>query len=411
MVEREIQRQIEPWIKRDEILILNGPRQVGKTTLMKVYEKELREQGSPTLFLNLENPNDLLLAEDYQRFLKTVRISQKKTYVFLDEIQLHSRPSNFLKWMYDEHRSNIKVFASGSANLDIKAKLQDSLAGRKKTFDITPFYFSEFLTAKGFKKNTNPITDEQRASLLLEEFLLYGGLPKIVLEEDYSIKQDLLEEYVSTYISKDIRHLIAENNVQTFNHLLIFLSKITGNLKNNERICKELEMNRLTLKRYLDLLEKTFIVDFLHPYFTHEITRIKKAQKVYFFDTGVRNSLLSNFSPLQGRNDAGSLFENVIYYRLTERYGKQHVFYLRTKSENEIDFVCQSKTGTILGYEAKYSSYRTPTITHGISTFLQKIPFEKVIVINRNLSEAAGKVHFVDFCRFSTSNGMEEQTS
>lgn len=400
MIQRSIHKEINAWVGREEIIFLNGPRQVGKTTLMKQFQKELETQGKRTFFFNLENPNDLALTEDYEYFRRSVAPKKGKVIVFLDEIQHHSKPSNFLKWLYDEHRSNIKLFVSGSANLDIKAKLQDSLVGRKRSFLLEPFNFTEFLEAKEFSGGKNPITDEKQLKILMDEYLTYGGLPAVVLENDISLKRDLLNEYTATYINKDIRHMIAENHVVAFNNLLIFLAKITGSLKNNSEIQKELGMNHITINRYLDLLRHTFVVYFLQPYFTNEITRLKKASKVYFFDTGVRNSLLSNFAALNKRNDSGALFENVVYLHLLQQYDKNHVFYLRTISDNEIDFICQTNEGELNAYEAKYSQFKMPTIPKGLSVLLHKIHLDHTFIINQNLTQKKGGVDFMSFEKF-----------
>lgn len=401
MITRSLLTKIEPWISRDEIVFINGPRQVGKSTLMKHIQNEMSLNGHKTFYYNLENPNDLILTENYDLFLTTVSDKKKKVIVFLDEIQLHTRPSNFLKWLYDEHRSEIKLFVSGSANLEIKAKLQDSLVGRKRTFYLKSFNFNEFLAAKKFEVSQNPIADEKMLKNLLDEYLLYGGLPKVALEHDPQIKKELLEEYTATYIGRDIRHMIAENHVLTFNNLLIFLAKIMGNLKNNTGINKELRVNHLTLSRYLDLLKHTFVIDFLQPYFGNEITRLKKSEKIYFFDNGVRNSILSNFNPLSNRSDAGALFENAVYLHLQEKYGKEHVFYLRTVSGNEIDFVCQTDKGSLDAYEAKYTHFKTAKSTRSLLELLKKISFNKVSVVNQNLDKNAEGVKFVSFQNFA----------
>ena len=397
MIERNIYKQIKPWIEREEIVFINGPRQVGKSTLMKQIQKDMDDKGHKTFYYNLENPNDLALVENYNLFLKAV--SSGKVFVFLDEIQLHSRPSNFLKFLYDEHRENIKLFVSGSANLEIKAKLQDSLVGRKRTFQLRPFDFKEFLKAKDFEVGRNPITDSEKLKYFLDEYLLYGGLPKIALEDNINLKIDLLEEYTATYIGKDIRHMIVENHVLTFNNLLIFLAKIMGSLKNNSEISKELQLGQITLNRYLDILRHTFVVDFLQPYFSNEITRIKKATKIYFFDNGVRNSILSDFTPLSKRRDAGALFENCVHLHLQEKYN--HVFYLRTTSGNEIDFVCKTGTGGLHAYEAKYSSFNYTKLGRGLKELINKISFEKVYLINKNFTKTSGEADFLSFEDFA----------
>lgn len=195
--------------------------------------------------------------------------------------------------------------------------------------------------------------------------------------------------------------MILENHVLTFNNLLIFLAKIMGNLKNNVEICKELRLSAPTLYRYLDLLRHTFVVDFLQPYFANEISRIRKSSKIYFFDNGVRNSILSNFASLSQRSDAGALFENCVYLHLQEKYGKDRVFYLRTVSGNEIDFVCRTETGKLHAFEVKYSDLKATKVGRGLQELLKKVDFEKVYLVNLNLSKKAGKINFVSFREFA----------
>lgn len=126
MIARDIQTQIEPWIERDEIIILSGPRQIGKTTLLRIYDERLKFAGAQTLFVDLEYASMLQDLNDIERFVTGLDLS-RKLYLFLDEIQYLDNPSHVLKFLSDAYRGKIKVFASGSAQLEIKAKLQDSL--------------------------------------------------------------------------------------------------------------------------------------------------------------------------------------------------------------------------------------------------------------------------------------------
>jgi len=401
MIKREIYNEILTWLPREEIIFLSGPRQVGKTTLLKIIQKKLENEGETTFFFNLENPNDLILTEDYQKLLKTILKKNTKIYLFLDEIQLHSKPSNFLKYLYDEHRESLKLIITGSANLELKAKIQDSLVGRKKTFHITPFSFTEFLEAKEYSEEKNPITEQKNKIFLLEEYLLYGGLPKIALETSEEIKKELLFEYINTYINKDVRILVSEKNILHFNKLIIFLAKSIGNLVNYSEISREIGIHLATVHRYIDILKHTFIFDFLSPYYKNEITRIKKSEKIYMFDMGVRNAILSNFLDLEKREDSGALFENIFFEELQKKYHRENIFYARNISGNEIDFITKDTEGKSFGYEIKYSESTNLKIPKGTQILHDKLHLKKTYLINKSFtSETKENISFLSFFDF-----------
>lgn len=397
MIKRDIYSKIQPFIDRNEIIILNGARQVGKTTLLQFLKKEAEANGKETAYFNAENPNDHTLLANYTSFVNSLQLPRKtKLALFIDEVQLLPDPSTLLKLLYDEHKTELKVIVSGSAQLEMKAKLQDSLVGRKVTFWITPFTLREFLSAKHYAPNHNPITAQQELVRLLNEYLLYGGLPQVVLTEDPDIKQRLLFEYVSTYINKDIRHLIDEENLTKFNHLNIYLSKIIGNLKNISKLSQEIQIHPATMNRYLDLLRYSFVYSFVPPYITNEISRIRKSEKIYMFDLGVRNALLSNFLPMGRREDVGALFENCIYNELRSVF-YDHVYYVRSQQGNEIDFVTQNAQGEIVLFEVKYSQLENRSVTKGAWLLAKKIKHKKLYIVNLQLRlEKDNNTRYID---------------
>ncbi len=402
MIEREISQKILPYVKRSEMIFLNGARQVGKTTLLKYFKKLLEDKKKETMYFNLESPDDLALLNDYSCFIANLdlKIRKNKIYVFIDEIQLHNGPSNFLKFIYDEYKEKIKIFVSGSANFDIKSKIQDSLVGRKVSFWIKPFNFREFLKAKNYKKPVNQKTHQKEILILLEEYMLYGGLPNVVLTVNRDIKTKLLFEYVEGYVNKDIRHLVKEENITKFNNLNIFLSKIISNLKNSSEISKTISLNQITLERYLDILKYTYIYYFLQPYITNEIHRIRKNEKVYIFDFGVRNAILSNFTKIANRDDSGALFENFVFNELIEKYDK-NLFYFRNQSDNEIDFVGKDKFGKIHFFEAKYSDLKSDHLGKGLAILITKLKFDQLFVLNKTFDKKTSKkINFLSFAKF-----------
>lgn len=383
LIKRRILREIDQWLDSKKILILNGARQVGKTTILKEIEKKLKKENKNCIYLNLEsfqivdrlnvNPDNIF---DF--------ISDKNSpwYILIDEIQILDQPSHFLKYIYDTC-DNLKLIVTGSANLEIKAKLQDSLAGRKITFYINPLSLDEILDYKKLDKKTKNPLERQKINRAFEEYLIFGGLPEIYLEKDKEKKKKLLGEYLGTYINKDVRALISKINVSKFNQLNIALAHLIGNLVNKNKIANDLNINSRTLDRYLDLLKYSFIFDFIFPYFSNPLTQIKKMQKVYCFDFGVRNAILNNFIEIDLRADSGRLFENFVYLKLKEKY--QEVYFWRTIKGSEVDFIYQGNGLNIV--EAKYKKFAAPKVERSVKQAIKLLQPSKIKIANLNLTE------------------------
>lgn len=397
LIKRKILGEIDQWLDSKKILILNGARQVGKTTILRELEKELKERKKNCVYLNLESfqAADCLNA-DPDNVFGFIPDKNLSWYVLIDEIQILDQPSHFLKYIYDTY-DNLKLIVTGSANLEIRAKLQDSLAGRKITFYITPLSLDEILDYERLDKKTKNPLERQKINRIFEEYLVFGGLPEIYLENNKEKKKKLLKEYLGTYVNRDIRALISKINVSKFNQLNIALAHLIGNLINKSKISDDLNINSRTLDRYLDLLKYSFIFDFISPYFSNPVTQIKKTQKVYCFDFGVRNAILNNFIEINLRDDRGRLFENFVYLVLKEKY--QEIYFWRTVKGSEIDFVYQENGLNIV--EAKYKKFAAPKIEHFVKQAVKLLCPNKTRIVNLNLEEETvidkKKVEFVSW--------------
>ncbi|MBU4338959.1 ATP-binding protein [Patescibacteria group bacterium] len=382
-IKRRVLGEISQWLDKKKILILNGARQVGKTTILKEIKKELEEKNKNCVYLNLESfqAADRLNANPDNIF-DFIPDKNLFWYVLIDEIQILDNPSHFLKYIYDTY-DNLKLIITGSANLEIKAKLQDSLAGRKITFYIGPLSLDEILDYEKLDKKTKNPIEKQKIDKIFEEYLIFGGLPEIYLEKDKEKKKKLLKEYLGTYVNKDIRALISKINVSKFNQLNITLSHLIGNLVNKNKISNNLNINSRTLDKYLDLLKYSFIFDFISPYFSNPVTQIKKMQKVYCFDFGVRNAILNNFIEVDLREDCGKLFENFVYLKLKEKY--QEIFFWRTVKGSEVDFVYQEDGLNII--EAKYKKFTAPKTEHSIKQAIKLLQPNKAKIVNLNWND------------------------
>ena len=397
IIKRKVLVKINKWLDSKKILVLNGARQVGKTTILKELEQKLKAKNKNCVYLNLEsfqvadrlndNPDNIF---DF--------IQEKKSfhYILIDEIQILNQPSHFLKYIYDTY-SNLKLIVTGSANLEIKAKLQDSLAGRKITFFVNPLSIDEILDYEKLNKETKNPTEKEKIDKIFKEYLLFGGLPEIYLEKNKEKKEILLKEYLGTYINKDIRALISNINISKFNQLNIALAHLVGNLVNKNELANDIDVDNRTLNRYLDLLKYSFIFDFISPYFSNPLTQIKKMQKIYCFDFGVRNAILNNFIEIDLRDDRGKLFENFVYLLLKEKY--QEINFWRTIKGSEVDFIYQEEGLNIV--EAKYKKFKKSKIEHSIKQAIKSLRPNKIKIANLNLTKKEifdkKEIEFIDW--------------
>lgn len=395
---RQLVDKIKPFIRRKEVILIKGTRRVGKTSVLRllenVLEKELKIPKERIYFFDLE---DLDIREDLnnnpRNLTKHITDSKLKKYVFIDEIQYLDNPSNFLKIIVD-HFPKIKIFATGSSSLDIKRKIQDSLVGRILYFQLYPLSFAEFLNFINEKFPMEAtLSQKKKLDNLLEEYLLFGGMPEIVLESNKEIKKELLKNYINLYISKDIRSLADIDNISSFNNLAKILSGQTGNLLNKNEISNTLNISFATLSKYLDILKHTYIVILVFPYFTNLRAKLTKTPKIYFYDIGIRNSLINNFTGIEFRLDKGALFENFIFLELLSVFGSEDVYFYRTTKQTELDFVVESKKMAI---EAKYKIYKDKKVFRVFDSFKG---FDNHIV-NLNFNVKLKNYWFIDWWMF-----------
>jgi len=405
---RKITKEVKKWLFEKEIIILNGPRQVGKTTLLEILKSELAKAGvsEKTIFyLNLEELKILeTLNQDPENILKYVINPKEKNYFFLDEIQYLDNPSNFLKHLYDKYAGRIKIIATGSSSLELKAKLQDSLAGRKVSFLVNPLTFEEFLNFKNFpdisyfKKEEIPEDIKSEFDKELDEYLIYGGMPAVVLQRDKKLKRKMLEEYVSAYVNKDIRVIGKIESIARFNALVKILSSQIGNLLNISELSNAAKISRRNTEKYLDLLEYTFVLDKISPFKKNVRKQVIKMPKIYFFDMGVRNAILGNFLELESRQDSGRLFENFVFLELKNQR-KNKIFFYRSVNKAEIDFVIEEEAKIIL-IESKYKKLVRPIDSRVLENFLEKEKnVKKAVVVNLNLNRKDNFVEYIDYRR------------
>jgi len=411
LYKRKIQQKISKWLLKDEIIILNGPRQVGKTSLLKLLQTELKRKGIKEERIFYLNLKDLEILDELNSSPKNIlnyiknKNKNKKNYFFIDEIQYLDNPSNFLKYLYDEHRSKIKLIITGSSSLELKTKLQDSLVGRKVAFKIIPLCFEEFLQFKKadildyyYQKNI-PATVQNKFKKYLDEYLIFGGMPKVALTSDREDKKILLKNYVNDYINKDVRYIGKIDNLLKFNQLVKVLANQIGNLLNINELSNTLSMTRLEIERYINLLEYTFVLHKVTPYCKNIRSQITKMPKIYLFDLGIRNQILNNFVEPINRSDSGSLFENFIYLELMQNISEESIYFYRTIHKAEIDFIFE-KNGVVYPIEVKYKKFNKPSSAKVLSGFCKsgKINCPRGYIVNLSLNQKM--INKIDFLIF-----------
>lgn len=346
---RDVTLKAQKYLAEPEILLFIGARQSGKTTILKQIQSYLETKKQTTHFLNLEGPDYLkLLNESPKNLLKIFPFDFKtKAYVFIDEVQYLDNPSNFLKYFYDEYGGRIKLLVSDSSAFYLDKKFKDSLAGRKKIFNVRTVSFREFLRFKNeeelSKKNFRTLTISEKEKILFyyQEYIIYGGYPRVVLSP-LEEKRDILQEIAYSYIKKDIyeAHI---RQVEVFYKLFKILAGGVGNLVNSSELASALNVSKTAIDNYLYVMQKSFHICLVKPFFRNVRKELTKMPKVYFYDLGLRNFFMNNFNTYREREDRGALLENVVFRQLIEAHDEDEIRFWRTIAHNEVDFIVNGR--------------------------------------------------------------------
>ena len=382
MVRRKKIAIIANHIPKKEFTILIGPRQVGKSTMLLQLHKDLEEKGQITYFLNLDRKTILDdLNESPENLFKTCPLQQgKRIIVFIDEIQYLDDATTFLKLLYDEYSSQLKIVATGSSAFYIDKQFNDSLAGRKRIFQMGTLDFEEFLLFKNKKnlikeltliKNKTKSIYENELWALMDEFINYGGYPAVVLEKNVDLKIELLKDIRDSYIKRDVLESGVSDQGKFFRMLLLLASQ-SGNLLNVNELSNTLRITNATVENYLYILQKCFHITLVKPFYNNLRKELTKMPKVYINDLGLRNVLINYFSPLEQRADKGQVLENFAFRLLTEKYDENQLKYWRTADGNEVDFVVETSFMNGFAVEVKFNAQEAKTSKY--KKFIENYP-------------------------------------
>ncbi len=388
-INRNIESEIKEHLSAKEFTIITGARQVGKTNLMHRIMNELKSKNKKCLFLNLDFDTDSVYFKSQETLIQKIKLEiDEEGYVFIDEIQRVENAGLFLKGIYDRNL-NYKFIVSGSGSLELKAKISESLMGRKRVFEMMPVNFYEFVNYKTDYKYENKLdlffsVEGEKKSVLLDEYLNYGGYPRIVTENVKREKLKLTDEIFKSYIEKDLVYLLKIERPDVFILLIKLLSAQTGNFVNYTKLANQLNISVQTLKKYLWYAEKTFCIDYLPPFYTNKVKEITKSPVFYFNDLGFRNYAINLMGNLNLTEQYGFVFQNFVYLLLKNyiRWQNWTIHYWRTTDKAEVDFVINKNT-SLLPIEVKYGNINKPTVSRSFRSFIEKYDPDEAWIINR----------------------------
>lgn len=392
MIKRYNYSRINHSLDKREISILVGARQVGKTTLLKKILADLSSQNKPILYLNLDIESDATYFTSQQNLLNRIRldIGDQSGYVCIDEIQQKEDAGRFMKGLYDMNLP-YKFIITGSGSLELKEKVGEALTGRKDLLEMDTVSFREFVDYRTKYKYTDRLDDyfsveTEKTHALMDEYLIFGGYPKIVTSDNIQLKTDVMNEIFSSYITKDISYLLEVRATDKFTKMIKLLAVQSGGIINYAQLASDTGVSVDTLKNYLWYAEKTFIISIVKPFFTNAKKELTKSPVVYFHDLGMLNFASGNFAQIN--TDKAFVFQNFVFNLLRKTFQTvlNPVQFWRTKDKAEVDFVVQ-QNGDVIPVEVKFSKLKKTAITRSFRSFINRYQPRKAMVVNISLDE------------------------
>ena len=340
--ERLIYPELREHFSKRQVTILTGLRRTGKTTLIKKLLDYFDSNNKIYFDLERIDNRELFSEKNYENIIAALTSRgldfNKKTLIAIDEVQLFPGIASVIKYLYDNYP--IKFVITGSSSYYIKNLFSESLAGRKKVFELFTLSFREFLTFKEVNFVPSKILNKkfiaseyERLKKYYEEFILYGGFPEVALSKNISDKKDLVNDILSSYLNIDIKNISDIRDQKNLHNLLKMLAKRAGTRLDYSKLSSLIGISRPSVYNYMDLLENTFVVTRLPVLAKNPDREIVKAPKIFINDNGLLNQLTEVSS--------GTQFENAVFNQL-KFYGKLQYYSLKTG--REIDFILNEKT-------------------------------------------------------------------
>lgn len=414
IIQRNLISQIKIFLDNKEYIAIIGSRQSGKSVFLDLIKNYLIKEKS----INSDNIKQITFEDrillnqfdsDPVAFVNSYKNSASFNdilYLMIDEFQYSINGGQKIKLVYDTV-ANIKIIITGSSSLDIKAQVGKYMVGRILTFYLYPFSFEEFLSAKD-QKSVNLYKEKNEKFLswflksekiaieegkdvfaaeflkLYEEFAIFGGYPRVVLSETEAEKKKILNDIYSNYILKDIKGLLELATDKNLLDLTRFLAAQIGNILVYKNLSQIARLDYRKTVEHLRILEETFVIELVKPYFKNRQKELVKNPKVYFVDAGFRNGLMENMNLFFKRSDTGALAENAVFLRLKillENFNK--INFWRSKAGAEVDFVIDFN-GKIFPIEVKFSEFNKPEISRSLASFIKSFKTKRALVLTKD---------------------------
>ncbi len=413
LIERDLLTKILRNIKRREIIAVRGPRQSGKSTLLEMLKKGLLETGideNRIVLLTFEDPAILdEFTKDPRRYLSTFMKGSERYYFLLDEVQYDKEAGKRLKLIYDT-MPNVKLIVTGSSTLNVN-KIATLLVGRAFLYELLPLSFGEYLRyvdsrlynifEHNHQKLTNLILKGTHANFdnvslgeiegYAEEYIRFGGYPAVATSRYATMKAEVLRNIYITYLEKDIPGVFGITDTQILRKTILNLALNIGDLLDYNGIASDVGLYYSKLVQYIGILEDTYIIRSVSPFYRNRLTELKKNKKIYFFDTGMRNYIAGNFDALDKRGDSGRLLENFAASELFSISSPtQNVNYWRTTAKAEVDFVF-SFSDSVVPIEIKHKNIKKPVVERSMQSFIKLYRPKSAIILGKGTISSVEK--------------------
>lgn len=356
-IDRELEEPLLAGTLRNRAEVIIGPRQVGKTTMLEHLVRDRR-----CIQLTGEDEDDLRILADPQSYLALTR---QFANVIIDEAQFVPNIGRVIKRMVDNNATDSRIFVTGSSALDLGGQLKESAAGRFNSYNLWPLSLQELARHTSWIEVKRQINDR----------MIYGCHPDVINDPVHA--REYLLDFTDSLLYKDLFRLAEVRKPTDLIKLVTFLAANVGSQIRYGSIAGELGIQNKTIDRYVDLLSSCFIVRVVASWSRNPTAELKLGKKIYFYDNGIRNAVLKNFTPVPARADKGALWENLFFTERMKRHAFRRdggeIYFWRTKKQHEMDFV-EIVNGTIVAFECKAGHKTSSTSIKAFSRAYPNIP-------------------------------------
>ncbi len=404
-LKRNLFEEIKKWMTRKEIIAIKGPRQSGKTTLLEMIKewliKERNVNERNIVFISFEDRELLEKFSIDPKGMVERYVGEEKVYFFIDEAHYCLDLGQKLKLLYDSFK-DVKFVITGSSSLELTSQTAKFLVGRMLSFELFPFSFYEYLLAKDeglakiYFERSRKIRDFifygydfklgkdifiSDLMKFLGEYLIYGGYPEVVKGKSNEEKEIVLKNIYDTYIERDVVSYLQITDTIKFRKLVSMLSFNIGDMVSYENLVINCNSYYKEILRLIDVLQQTYVIKLLRPFYKNLVTELRKNPKVYFFDFGLRNYGINNFKDINMREDNGKLAEDFVFSELKDE--KFSLNFWRTTAKAEVDFIL-SDIKRAVPIEVKFEKMKKEKLGKSFYSFLGAYKPERALIITKD---------------------------